>query len=54
MSKKGRGLNAYDEKIKRQMRRLNHIARDLRSTKYRQRVVEPKVAKWDESEEYDD
>lgn len=33
------GLNKYDEKQKREQRRRNHIARDLLSPKYRQRIV---------------
>ncbi len=33
------GLNKYDEKLKREQRRRNHIAKDLASAKYRQRVI---------------
>lgn len=36
------GMDRYDDKRKRAMRRKNHIARDLMSPKYRQRVVKPK------------
>jgi hypothetical protein len=36
----GHGMNFYDEKKKRAMRRRNHIARDLAERKYRQRVKE--------------
>lgn len=39
----GRGMNSYDDKKKRAMRRRNHIARDLLDRKYRQRRVERKV-----------
>ena len=35
-----RGLRAFDEKERRRQRRQNHIARDLRTPKYRQRRVE--------------
>lgn len=53
-----RGMNFYDDKRKRAMRRRNHIARDLKSPdgKYRQRKVES-VKKdkypinWDEENE---
>lgn len=43
----GHGMNFYDEKKKRAMRRKNHIARDLRNEKYRQRRVEPATKKKD-------
>lgn len=33
------GLNKYDAKQRRLERRRNHIARDLASSKYRQRVI---------------
>lgn len=36
------GLNKYDDKMKREQRRRNHIARDLRTPKYRQRVEKRK------------
>lgn len=32
------GINRYDDKKKREIRRRNHIARDLQERKYRQRV----------------
>ncbi len=35
------GINRFDDKNKRRQRRRNHIARDLGSTKYRQRVIWP-------------
>lgn len=38
----GKGMNSYDDKRKRAMRRRNHIARDLAERKYRQRRVEIK------------
>lgn len=41
------GLNKYDDKRRREMRRRNHVARDLRTPKYTPRVKQPK--KW-----YDD
>lgn len=33
------GINSYDEKQRRRIRRQNHIARDLAKTKYHQRVI---------------
>lgn len=36
------GMDRYDDKRKRAMRRRNHIARDLANRKYRQRRVEGK------------
>lgn len=38
----GKGMNSYDDKRKRAMRRRNHIARDLAERKYRQRRIEIK------------
>ena len=43
----GHGMNSYEYKQKRAMRRRNHIARDLKSDKYRQRRVESEVHKKD-------
>ena len=37
------GMDRYDDKRKRAMRRRNHIARDLQENKYRQRVKRKKV-----------
>lgn len=37
-----RGLNGLDEKKRREQRRHNHIAKDLRSPKYKMRTVEEK------------
>lgn len=34
------GLNKYSDKEKREMRRRNHIARDLRTPKFKPRVIE--------------
>lgn len=36
------GLNKFDIKKKREQRRRNHVARDLATSKYRQRVVPDK------------
>jgi hypothetical protein len=36
------GLNKFDDKRRREMRRKNHIALDLRTPKYKPRVVKPK------------
>ena len=33
-------MNAYDSKERREIRRRNHVARDLRSPKSRQRIIE--------------
>lgn len=35
-----KGLNAFEEKRRREQRRRNHIAKDLRTPKYQQRRVE--------------
>lgn len=35
-------MSGFDEKIKRSRRRKDHIAKDLRSPKYRERAVDPK------------
>lgn len=37
------GLNRFNDKKKREMRRMNHIARDLRTPKYKQRRVDHKA-----------
>jgi hypothetical protein len=42
------GLNKFPEKEKRQMRIKNHIAKDRRTPKYRQRKVERKKIKDDD------
>ena len=36
------GLNRVEHKQRRKIRRMNHIARDLRTPKYAPRVVKPK------------
>jgi hypothetical protein len=36
------GLNKYSDKQKREQRRRNHIARDLRTPKYRQKRIDKK------------
>lgn len=36
------GLSKYDDKAKRAQRRRNHVARDLATDKYHQRVVPAK------------
>lgn len=37
-----RGMNSYEDKQRRKMRRQNHIAKDLRQDpKYKMRVVKP-------------
>lgn len=43
------GLNKFGDKRKREQRRRNHIARDLRTKKYRKQVIEKKDDKWDGS-----
>ncbi len=48
-----KGLNSFDEKKRREQRRFNHIAKDLRTPKYRQRRIDNKKTKdYDEEEEY--
>lgn len=53
----GKGMNSYDDKRKRAMRRRNHIARDLAERKYRQRRIETKTKeskyplRWTEDED---
>lgn len=47
------GLNKFSDKDKRRQRMRNHIARDLRTFKYRPRVVEDKRWKNDGDYEYD-
>ena len=51
------GMNSYDDKRKRAVRRRNHVARDLAERKYHQRIVDSKKPKykflyWDE--DYDE
>jgi stalled ribosome alternative rescue factor ArfA len=46
MSRKG--INSFDEKNRRAVRRRNHIARDLREPIYRQRVIPSKKNKGEE------
>ncbi len=50
----GKGMNRFEDKERRKQRRHNHIARDLRTPKYRQRVVKDtkKDALWPIEEEY--
>jgi hypothetical protein len=47
------GLNKYDDKLKRQERRRNHVAFDLATVKYRQRTI-PNKRKRDEQEDEDE
>lgn len=49
------GLNRYSEKDRRKQRRRNHIARDLRTAKYRPRVVpnKKKNYEWEEDGQWD-
>jgi len=50
----GRGMNTYEDKQKRAMRRRNHMARDLADRKYHQRIKKPykelKDVDWDDYE----
>lgn len=48
------GMNKYDAKQRREQRRRNHIAYDLGSSKYRQRVKKEKSDKWTYKEYQDD
>ena len=47
------GINKYEGKDRRRQRLRNHVARDLRDPKFRQRVV-PDKRKYRLTEEYDD
>jgi hypothetical protein len=48
-------IGRLPEKERRKFRRANHVARDLSSGKYRQRVIPNKKNKdWDENIMYDD
>ena len=49
------GMNKVPDKERRKMRRFNHIAKDLRSPKYSQRIVKNKKKKdWYIGEEDED
>ena len=48
------GLNKFDEKMKREMRRRNHIARDLRHPKFRQRVIDKRDKYKNDIEEFEE
>lgn len=39
---KSKGINRYEHKDRRRIRRKNHVAKDLGNNKYRQRVKEGK------------
>lgn len=39
-------MDRFDSKQRRKMRRMNHIAKDLRTDKYKMRVVEDKRDKY--------
>lgn len=41
-------MNRFEDKERRKQRRHNHIARDLRTPKYRQRVVKDKKKTYNE------
>lgn len=50
-----KGIRAYFKKQKRSVRRQNHIARDLRTPKFKMRRVEldkPAVKNWKLEDEY--
>lgn len=51
------GMSGYEDKERRKIRRENHIARDLRTPKYRSRRVEmnkdPKYRNLIKSEDFD-
>jgi hypothetical protein len=52
-----KGINNYDEKERRKVRRRNHIAKDLRNPKYRMRVLEEKDSddwQWEVDEYYEE
>ena len=41
------GMDRYDDKRKRAMRRRNHVARDLADMKFRQRIKESRKKDYD-------
>jgi hypothetical protein len=52
-----KGINNYDEKERRKVRRRNHIAKDLRNPKYRMRILEEKDSddwQWEVDEYYEE
>jgi len=49
-----KGWKAYSEKERRKMRRVNHIAKDLRTPKYRMRRIEDNTKKDKYPFNYDD
>lgn len=49
-----KGIRAYDNKNKRRIRRANHVAKDLRTPKYRIRRVENDKEEKYKNKYYDD
>jgi len=50
------GMGFYSPKDRRRIRRQNHIARDLRTPKYHQRVIDKKeeeVKYWDYEDDFE-
>lgn len=50
-----KGIDRYEQKKRREVRRRNHVAKDLHEAKYRQRV-KPRGPRWvpDAEEQMDD
>jgi hypothetical protein len=38
-----KGINKYDDKERRKVRRRNHIAKDLADPKFRPRIIDPRA-----------
>lgn len=49
-----RGIDRYDDKKRREVRRRNHIAKDLHESKYRQRVRNRETRYIPKVEEFND
>lgn len=46
-------IGRLPDKERRKQRRFNHIARDLRTPKYKQRIINKRKEDWYEDQEYD-
>ena len=49
-----KGMRSYDPKQRRRIRRQNHIHKDLRTPKYRQRVEKNKFHDYEQAIKYKD
>ncbi len=50
----GKGMNRFEDKERRKQRRHNHIARDLRTPKYKPRVIKLKNKQPPKLEDFND